>query len=539
MKNLLFRENSRPRFPVCSPPQVLPPASSALDLRNVDLRAVDSSGETPSSGGAAASASKIQPASAGVWTRPAPIVGGLTCRLFEGLASRRLWIWALTSALILGEGLFAAGAARALSIDWKGHSRLEAYLQLGDTEEKGFIGHELVLRPRLSVLDDLILAGRIQLRSPDSETLFRRPPSKAGHAFRSFGIPLFYADKKSGARDLRFSPLLPEISHIYIDWKTELFQWIAGVAPRHFGLGATYNSREEDPFAHWISAVPQLSFWTEYGPLSVQPVLIEEDGAFLGLFQAGLHLNAWTIEAFYRYNIEIEEHYAEAFIKSAFGRQWSAALSFSYQGESEGRAHNTAGAGRAHNRAGAGRAQKQAAGAQAAATASPATETARTAGGEEGFALALELEKAFAFSFEPKFQLKAGGSLGGFEFHPAYNSAFLFQNYLAGPSSATSSGTGSSKTGPLNFNEGAASGDFAYIAPQAEFSFLKDKSLKIRPVITAAYDDDAEGKNGMFYEADLRLEYKPEASLIFSLTGGALFGKDWDFGLLTQAALVF
>ena len=375
---------------------------------------------------------------------------------------------------------------KALSLDWTGYSRLDAYYQT--KEKRIYGGYQLVLQPTLSALDDLNISGRVEIYTPQSKSLFS--PSTAD---RSFGLPLFYWENGK-ARKLHFSTLLPEISQIYIDYKTEFFQLQGGRSPRHFGLGVTYNNRE-DPFSYWISTLDQLFFYTEYGPFYIQPTFITEVEGFLGLFQAGIVMDSWQVDAFYRYNIKKAEHHAEAFAK--YGKEkWDLRLSFSYQ-EAESSA----------------------------------------------FGLAFEGEARFPWKFKPKIQLKGGIASKNFSFHPAYDVALLFQNYSSKSSkkqldkdvpTTVMTTEGNYIEGSKLFIQEEVLEDVIYFAPQVEFSFFEN--FKLSPLFLVAYLNSEKQLN---YELDLELTYKLEENFTFALKGGALYSKKWNLGLLSQAAVTF
>lgn len=392
--------------------------------------------------------------------------------------------------------------AEALTLDWTGHSRLDAYYQTEENRIYG--GYQLVLQPTLSASDDLNISGRVEIYTPQSGLFY---PSTVD---RSFGLPVFYWENGKAIKKLRFSYLFPEISQLYIDYKTELFQLQGGRSSRHFGLGITYNSKE-DPFSYWISTLNQLFFYTEYGPFYIQPTFIAESESFLGLFQGGIVMDFWQIEAFYRYNTKKEEHHAEAFGK--YGKEkWELRFSFSYQ-EADSSA----------------------------------------------FAFVFEGEVDLPWRFKPKIQLKSGLASKGFSFHPAYDAALLFQNYSGEPKSSptdnllqqphkpivvggTFNETGIQRIQPksspsaekrLSIQEGSLK-DLIYFAPQMEFSFFKN--FKVSPLILIAYQNSERQMN---YEFDLQMKYKLEENFTFALKGGALYKKNWNLGILSQAAVTF
>lgn len=383
--------------------------------------------------------------------------------------------------------------AKALTFDWTGYSRLDAYYQTEESRMYG--GYQLVLQPTLSALDDLNISGRVEFYTPQSGKLFY--PSTVD---RSFGLPLFYWENGKARKGLRFSTLFPEISQLYIDYKTEFFQLQGGRSPRHFGLGVTYNNRE-DPFSYWISTLNQLFFYTEYGPFYIQPTFIAESESFLGLFQGGLMMDFWQVEALYRYNTKKGEHYAEAFGK--YGKEkWELRFSFSYK-----EADNSS------------------------------------------FGLAFEGEARLPWRFKPKIQLKGGLASKEFFFHPAYDVALLFQNYSGEAKSLPVPGSISEQTALTETEEGLVPlqkyekklfiqegtlQDLIYFASQMEFSFFKD--FKVSPLILIAYLNSEKQLN---YELDLQMEYKLEENLTFALKGGALYRKKWNLGILSQAAVTF
>ena len=335
----------------------------------------------------------------------------------------------------------------------------------------------MVLKPKISVLDGLNVSSRLELYPSNKDALFHPSPLNSVH--RSFGLPLFYAVKGEMREELPLSPLFFDISQLYINYETEFFQLQGGRSPRHFGLGITYNSGENDPFNHWVTTLTQFFFYTEYGPLYVQPALIVEKSHLLGFLQGGIDQDSWKAEAFYRYNTGTSESYLEIFGEYK-KNPWEARLSFSY----------------------------------------PFTDTS-------AFGLAFEGEIELPWTFNPKAQVKGGMAARKFSFHPGYDVSLLFQNYNGQPKLPQD------KPNQLLIQEGVLQ-DVIYFSPQVEMSL--SKNLKITPLILLAWLSE---DNKMSYELDIKGQYDLEERFIITLKGGVLYKEKWDFGLLSQAAVTF
>ena len=277
-----------------------------------------------------------------------------------------------------------------------------------------------------------------------------------------------------------FHRLFFDISQLYINYETEIFQLQAGRSPRHFGLGVTYNSGENNPFGYWISTLNQLFLYAEYGPLYIQPALIIEESNLSGLLQGGIDQDSWKAEAFYRYDTVTSENYLEAFGKYKKD-SWEAKLSFSY----------------------------------------PFKEN-------NSFGLAFEGEMKFPWDLKPKARLKGGMAAKKFSFHPGYDVSFLFQNY--GDSPVQSSEENSLQ---LPIQEGTLR-DVIYLSPEVELTV--SDSFKITPLVLLAWMSDT---NKMSYELDLKGQYNLEEKFTILVKGGVLYREKWDFGFLSQAAVTF
>ena len=340
----------------------------------------------------------------------------------KSFVSNHFCLWSVLQPVFFLSTFFTVFAAQGVTLDWSGYSRMDAHYQNKDTRSYG--GYQLVLKPRLSILDGLNIAGRLELHPPNKKQLFH--PS---FAHRSFGLPLFYTEKGNFKDTLSFSPLFFDIAHIYINYETEFFQFQAGRSPRHFGLGVTYN--EGSPFSYWLSTVNQLFFYTEYGPFYVQPAIITETNSFSGLLQGGILQDSWQVEAFYRYNTEASENYVEAFGEYK-KEQWKARMSFSYM-------------------------QKE----------------------QSALGLAFEGEAGLPWSLSPELQLKGGMASKGFSFHPGYDVGFLFQNYIGSPAKVTST-----EASQLLIQEGALH-DLIYLSSQLELEV--SDSFNFSPLILLAW----------------------------------------------------
>lgn len=388
----------------------------------------------------------------------------------------------------LAAALAAPVQLHALTIDWTGFARAEAYF--GKSPEKTAYGaYHLALKPELQIIDGLRVFGRLDLHPKDAN-YFREAPG----FFRSAG-GLFLGKSKSAAAGLSDSSLFLEVSQFYLSYETEFFRLSIGRAPLDFGLGVTYSA-ERGPFERWLSLGDQLSLRLEREPFYLQPALVcqrcrEGEGAAFALLQGGWKGAAWNLEGFYRHHFGGGGSGGQPGGAEVFGEyegaKWDIQSSFSWLFQEEA---------------------------------------------AWGWAMEGGMEIPIALS--PRLEAKAGLASEGFSFHPGYDAALLFWNhYFAGGEGA---GSGQAQTSKIFVEEGRISHG-AYFAPRLVFSLLKEGSLELSP--NAAARQSFQSKK-FDYELGLQADWKIESRLFFGLQGGWLFqGKSSFFGLLAKAAAAF
>ena len=206
--------------------------------------------------------------------------------------------------LVLGFPL----SSGAVTFDWSGWSRLEAYYQ---SDQKYYGDLAFVLNSKLSIKDGLSFNSRWDMVNfqGDWEDLWKNP-NLMSQPYHQKGYVFFYEGSKS--RGLPF--VLPV--QFYLDYQSEFFKVRAGRAPYHFGLGANYSA-SKDPFALWISAPDQISVYMEYSFFYLQPSVFHHfsgnKSEFSGLLQAGLSQKDWEIQALYEYPFGLNPAWIELY----------------------------------------------------------------------------------------------------------------------------------------------------------------------------------------------------------------------------------
>ena len=230
-----------------------------------------------------------------------------------------------------------------------------------------------VLKPRLSVLDDLSISARFDIDShSQSKNFLKSGIEQQASAF------LFYENEQSIYK--KFPSLI--LSELFLEFKQEFFQVQLGKMPYHFGLGLTYFD-DVNSLSNWNSYLTGVSLSVNYENLHLQPRLfIEENFSELtSLLQAGIDLGSWSVEAFYQYAFSDQSSQAEVFGKWSKD-SWLAQASVAYVFQPE-----------------------------------------------VAFALALDLEAELPLDIPSEFALKLGFASEKFAMHPNYDLGLLFWNY--------------------------------------------------------------------------------------------------------------
>lgn len=265
---------------------------------------------------------------------------------------------------------FFSFSSWSLVFDWSGWTRMESYYQ----HPSNYYGtYNLVLQPKIQVIDSLDISGRLELRS------------LKGSAFSSSLIDrqtglLFLYKEGSDKRDLKIESLYLGLSQMYVDYQSEFFKLRLGRAPYHFGLG-TSHSASLDPSQHWITIYNQALLYVEYSDFYFQPAIFYQgEVSFLGSAQAGISKPYWKAELLYQNDFE-KYSFIELFGKYK-KTDWELKASASYVFDKETNA-------------------------------------------------SLALEALFPFFVKIPFQLeiKSGGIVGeNLAFHPNYDLALIFWN---------------------------------------------------------------------------------------------------------------
>ena len=193
----------------------------------------------------------------------------------------------------------------AVSLDWSGWTRLEAYYQHEDNYYGNF---HFVLKPDLFITDNLSFKARLDLLPFLEDKKWTENLQLLESSYRQTGYVFLYKEKgKKKQSDFPLAFILP--SQFYLDYQEEFFKVRLGRAPYHFGLGNTYSATN-DPFSHWISLYNQVSLHIEHSLFYLQPSLLHEPsldslkGHFFIALQAGISKEDWGLAGLYRYDFE-------------------------------------------------------------------------------------------------------------------------------------------------------------------------------------------------------------------------------------------
>ena len=382
----------------------------------------------------------------------------------------------------------------AVTFDWQGFSRVEFYHSQTPKDKFNYGNFHTVLKPRIQVVDGLSVYGRLDLFPLKHMLTETEAFTKLEGSFaeRQTGL-VFVQNSKMLSLKKEDTLLMLSLSQFYFTYETDFFKFQLGKAPYHFGLGVTHSA-ETDAFDHWITHLDQVSAYFEYFQFYVQPLVYRWGSKLYASVQGGMTQENWGVEAFYRYDVDTSETFAEV-----FGRYnhplFDGRLSVSYFFE-------------------------------------------------EALKLGVAFEgAAFLPHPFPQLEIKAGYASEGFYFHPNYDVALLLWNRQTHVSSAhpkdKQDELKSLLVSFLDMGEEIVAGrvnGVAYFSPRVSFSFVDD-SVQVQPVVSVGYDLT---DNDLYYEADLNLKYSLENNFSVSLQGGALYGDGEIFyGVLSQATVTF
>ena len=376
-------------------------------------------------------------------------------------------------------------AGKAVTVDWSGWSRGEAYYQGNDQFHGTFY---FALKPTVQVIDGLTVSARLDaVHRQKSDEFFKKSHWLNSDPEPQGGLFLLHSEK-SFKTDWSLFQHNVFLSQFYITWQGEFARFQLGKAPYHFGMGLTY-SVDNPSFANWVSHVTWLSLYLKYSRFYLQPaVVVREEQRLAPLLTGGVSGERWKVEGLYRHEkfhrAELFGQYEEDF--------WDTKLSVSYGFT------------------------------------------------KEHLAAALEAGVNLWFLLKPRVELKTGYASKNFSFHPNYNVGLFLWNYLISGPSCFKGEEGSaeedkSSSSPLWIEEGCIN-DVIYFSPRLVFSFWEE-TVKVAPQFVAGWLVSEERFD---YELNLEMKYNLESFLTLKAQGGVFYKKKkMNFGFLTQAAVEF
>ena len=368
-----------------------------------------------------------------------------------------------TKFLALFVWIFPISSSWAVTFDWSGWSRLEAYYQ----KDHYYGAFAFALNSKLHIRDGISFNFRADLVDFQGDwEKFWKNPDLTKNPYHQRGYVFLYKALKNKAP-------LPFVfpSQFYLDYQGEFFKIRAGRAPFHFGLGANHSATQ-NPFSLWLSSPDQISIYMEYDSFYLQPSVFHyfSENHFSALLQAGLSQKNWKASALYEHpfsqkspRIELYGEYEQAL--------WNVKINSTYSGKNS---------------------------------------------------FSALLEALYRLNSPSPIDLKLKAGWVSMRLHPNYNIGLLTANRRMLKEAADF----------YQIAQGKLE-DILYFSPYAVF-YLLEKNLKLEPLFLLAYHKDQ-----FQYEWDLSGQYKIQDSLFFDLTAGALYQKNWSFGLLAQAAVSF
>lgn len=188
--------------------------------------------------------------------------------------------------------------SQALSIDWSGTYRFEftqvQSTSLGDPKmAKGYILNHLHLSPKIIAADGVNVVARFEVlpneNYPESQMgqQFGKSPSRAGTPNASSGDDSGTMANRQGSSTL-------QVSQLYLNINQEYGAFVAGRAPKQFGLGMTHNAGLGD-FDHWYDTHDMVGYKFVIGNLSFMPILakVYDQSAGAGMEVSDL---IWDVE---------------------------------------------------------------------------------------------------------------------------------------------------------------------------------------------------------------------------------------------------
>ena len=366
-------------------------------------------------------------------------------------------------------------SAKAIYLDWSGFGKIESFYQGKDNHSATI---HFALNSKLHIKDSLSVQVRFDIVDLESSSPWKGLLNNSS-LLNQKGFVFLYQDFSSNKKS-SFPFVIP--SQFYLDYKSEFATVRLGRAPYHFGLGINYLATE-NPFNIWMSNPDQISVYMVYEKFYIQPSVFYQQTdlkkVLSALLQGGIEQEDWKAAFLYEYPFETESFAFAELYGEYEEKNWSLKSSFSYLFRSE-----------------------------------------------NSFALAFEGLYNWSTYIPLDLELKAGVLNKESQFHPQYNLSLLLQNRWMRE--------GLSVEGNYNIASAQIQNSL-YFAPSFSFS-LFEEALKIQPLFLLAHSFT---EKEWSYEGNLSGKYKLQENLFFNLQTGVLYQKEWDFGLLAQAAVSF
>ncbi|MCB0365831.1 MAG: hypothetical protein H6624_19340 [Bdellovibrionaceae bacterium] len=466
--------------------------------------------------------------------------------------------------LVALSGLFLM-KAEAADLDWTGIYRIEGYHIVnsevsGDDREKDYGLHHLVLKPKIVAGDGLTIYGRFDLFNSSDVALAN---SQMGQVFGSgIGGAATNANDSDALAQRQKSENL-EVTQLYMTYVQEHGAFIAGRAPLHFGLGATYNAGE-GLWDHWFDTRDLVGYKMMFGNLYLLPMMAKIDEDALNRAD---DVTEYMIQLQYE-NPETDLEMGIFYSTRKANDSGNDAPKGTAPGEPFGGASGarrkldlqTTSLYAIRDR------QNMRIGVEASIQGGK-TGVETAAGGNtsmSGFGVAVEFEYR-PESSKSRYGFLAGIASGddpttddkfeGFIFDKNYDVAFLMFNHPLGQAdflrtSLAGSGAG---TVPISGADTEAISNVIYFAPYLKYAWKDNWEvnstliagfLNQDPILGVDVDKD------LGYELDVELSYSPKKGVVWStemgllmpgkaFEGGGSFDAEFGYGLSTKAAISF
>ncbi len=486
----------------------------------------------------------------------------------------------LVAALTLP--LLRAGTCRAGDISWSGIYRFEFFqsenLELDGVKRRdGYFLHHLVLNPKITAADGLIIHSRFDLfnncqfgQNGQAGQLLGDGVTNSSNCSSSTPTP---SAGKSNVFSNSQSPETLAVNELYLTWVQEFGVFVAGRTPLQFGLGLTYNAGN-GPFDHWLTNEDLVGYKFVFGNLYIMPMLGKvNQGGNAANNQNNLDIGGGVSD----YMIHVQYDNPETDLSLGVFAQIRTASSY---GDDTPAGVNGVGGAGATNRFGFKNQNINFFTKQKLGELSVAVEAGLqtgtngamidgvTQGSMNGFAIAGELAyapKTSSWSHGLKFGTASGDDPGtrdiyeGYTLNRNYNVALLMFNHPLGSNNFFRTQlVRDTTTNASNNIDNEAISNVLYIAPSTDYKVRDNLSfgatllyarLQQDPILNAGAA--AGTAKDLGFETDFRLNYKPyerftwltEIGFIFpgaAWQGGSMnYGNSFAYGLSTKAAISF